>query len=129
MKSSLLFPVFSVLALSICFSCSHFHNHHNTSISVTESDDGLYQVTAYFDKAQTKKLQRYMNDCIKPNSLFGSGNVSFDATTTLDDRTHFYIRFQPGELKIKIDKYENSAESYAMIKKLGQGVKDVLKED
>ena len=129
MKRLLILPVFSVLALTVCFSCSHFRHRHNISISQSESDDGLYQVTAYFNESQTKKLQRYINECIKPNALFGSGNVAFDATTTLDDRTHFYIKFIPGELKIKIDKYQNSAESYDMIKKMGQGVKEVLKGD
>lgn len=129
MKRLLFLPVFSLVVLCIFFSCSHFHNRHNISISQSESNNGLYEVTAYFNEFQTKKLQRYINECVRPNTLFGSGNVDFDATTTLDDKTHFYIRFHPGELKIKIDKYENSSESFAMIKKLGQGVKDVLKGD
>lgn len=67
------------------------------------------------------------------NSELGDRNsVSFvntrtDAMITLDDKTTFYMKSNPGELKIKLNKQDNSYESYTEIKDLCEGLKEIMK--
>jgi hypothetical protein len=122
MKNNLLLIILIALSLSIYFSCSHFHNRHDINISVSESSYS-YRLTAYFNKTGNKKVQRYINDCIKPNEFEGN---YIDVNTILDDKTSFYIKSVPGKLFIKLDKRENSEASYRRIKKMCEGIKEVL---
>ena len=107
--------------LSSCFR----HSKNDISISVKETSD-VYQLSAYFDKARKKEVQYYIGKCMGDNNFFRSGNVEIDANTTLDDHTHFYIRSIGGELKIKLNKEDNSWESYTRVKRMCEGLKNVL---
>jgi len=45
---------------------------------------------------------------------------------TLDDKTTFYMKSYPGELKIKLNKQDNSYDSYTKIKDLCEGLKEII---
>lgn len=54
-------------------------------------------------------------------------NTRIDGQLTLDDRTTFTISKYPGMLEIDFDKRKNSADSYAEIKALAEGLRSALK--
>lgn len=53
-------------------------------------------------------------------------NSRIDGTIALDDRTKFYIKKLPGILEIRLDKDENTYESYEQIRSMCQGIKNVV---
>ena len=57
---------------------------------------------------------------------FSFKHAETDATITLDDGTKFYMKLLPGELKVKLDKDENSYDSYYEIKSMCDGIKNTL---
>ena len=125
MKSNFYRTLAGLLAISVCFSCSNFHNGHNINISISESSH-KYRLSAYYGRANYEKVHRYINECIQPTRLDGD---YVDVTTTLEDKTTFYIKSTSGELLIKLDKRENSEASYRRIKKICEGIKEVLKDN
>lgn len=129
MKTGVFFAVFSILALSIFLVWSRFEDfNHNISISVSEERD-TYEFSAHYDRADTRRVQTYINDCIKPNQMAKSENDYVDASTSLPDNTRFYIKESPGRLKIRLNKTQNSTASYFRIKKMCEGVKRLLSEN
>jgi hypothetical protein len=127
MKTSFFIAAFCLVALSIFVGWSRFErNSDDVSISVSDTDD-TYTFKASFNEDYTGKVQDYINHSIKPNGLFKSTHDYFNVTTTLKDGTDFYIKESPGDLKIVIDKRKNSTASYLRIKKMCDGVKEVLK--
>jgi hypothetical protein len=125
MKSNVYRNLPGFLTIMICFSCSNFHNDHNISINISESSH-KYRLSAYYNRAKDEKVHRYINECIQPARLTDD---YVNATTTLDDNTIFYIRSTSGELSIKLDKRENSEASYRRVKKICEGIKEVLKDN
>ncbi|MDF2432571.1 MAG: hypothetical protein JWP44_2202 [Mucilaginibacter sp.] len=126
MKTSFYITAFCILFLSIFLVWTKFEiNNHDISISVHEDDDS-YKFSASYNDSNTSRIQQYINNSITPNRLAGSENDNFDATTTLADRTRFYVLEKPGRLKIELDKRKNSTASYLRIKKMCEGVKGVL---
>jgi hypothetical protein len=126
MKTSFYLTAFCIISLSVFLVWKKFEIYdHGINISVTENFDS-YQFTANYNAENTARVQSYINNCISPNSLFQSENDYMDINTTLSDRTKFYIKESPGRLKIKLDKPENSCSSYMRIKKMCEGIKNVL---
>jgi hypothetical protein len=97
-------------------------NGDNVKISVNETVD-VYKFSAEFNKSQSKKVQEYMDDFLNQHTF---RNAEIDADITLDDRTKFYAKVIPGEVKIKLNKDKNTVESYHKIKEMGEGIKRVL---
>lgn len=91
--------------------------HHNTSISIRESDDS-YEFYASYTNNKTRQVQKYLDDKLNTNKMFRHGRI--DALVTLTDNTSIYIRNTPGRLLIKLDKNENTFASYARIKRVGE---------
>ena len=114
-----------VIIFSSCF------NYHNNGVSISiKEDEEEYQLSARFDERKTRMVQNYIKECTESKGLFrygGHGNL--DARLTLDDNTRVYIKSREGRLKIKLDKEENSEESYERIKQMCEGVKDLLAEN
>jgi hypothetical protein len=126
MKTGVFFAVFSIVALSIFLVWARFDdNNHNISVSVTEDDD-TYAFSANYDRANTGRVEGYINSSISPDQMGNSANDYVDATTSLPDDTRFYIKESPGRLKIKLDKRANSTASYHRIKQMCEGVKQLL---
>jgi hypothetical protein len=127
MKTSFILTAFCILSLSIFLIWSKFEvNDHNISITESESDD-TYSFSAHYSKGNTNTVESYINKSISPNSLAGSANDYFDASTLLTDGTTFHIIENPGKLEITLDKKKNSTASYYRIKKMCDGVKGLIK--
>jgi hypothetical protein len=126
MKTSFFLTAFCLISLSAFLVYSKLDlNRDNTSITITENDD-TYTFSASFNKSNTGTVERYINTSIKPNSLAGSENDYFDASTSLIDKTTFHIKESPGKLEIKLDKRKNSNASYFRIRKMCDGIKELL---
>ena len=127
MKTSFFIAALCLVSLSIFIGWVKLQkNNGDLSIAVVDTDD-TYTYTASFDENYTGRVQGYINHSIKPNSLFRSTHDYFNVTTTLADGTDFYVKESPGNLKIEISKLKNSTASYLRIKKMCDGVSNVLK--
>jgi hypothetical protein len=127
MKTSFFIAAFFLVSLSLFIGWIKFaKNSDDISISVADTDN-TYTYTASFNEDVTGRVQGYINHCIKPNGLFRSTHDYFNVTTTLKDGTEFYVKESPGELKIEIDKRKNSYASFMRIKKMCDGISNVLK--
>jgi hypothetical protein len=128
MKTSFFIAAFCLVSLSIFIGWMKFQrNGDDLSISVTDTDD-TYALTAKFNEDYTGKVQDYINHSIKPNKLFRSTHDYFNITTTLADKTEFHVKESPGELQIEFDKRKNSTASYWRIRKMSEGISNLLKE-
>ncbi len=119
-KLPALFFVLACIGVGSCM-C----DDHNTSINYKESED-YYSMKAHFSRNKTRQVDRFMDDRIGRRSHMSFVNSRIDGTIGLDDHTKFYIRKYPGFLEIKLDKNENSHESYDEIKSMCQGIKTLL---
>ena len=126
MKTSFYLTAFCILSLSIFLVWTKFEvNNHDIAISVNENED-TYTFTASYDRGNSLAVYNYINKNISPDRLGDSEKDYFDVTTSLTDKTVFYIKESPGKLKIAIDKRKNSTASYYRIKKMCEGVKGLL---
>ncbi len=126
MKTSFYLTAFCIVSLSIFLVWSKLEvNDHDTSIAISENDD-TYTFTASYAEGNSRAVYHYINKNISPNQLGDSENDYFDVTTSLADKTVFYIKESPGKLKIAIDKRKNSTASYYRIKRMCEGVKALL---
>lgn len=99
-------------------------NGDNISISVSESED-WYKLTADYPEEKTRKVQRCLDEYLEPSGM-SFVNARIDGDIKLDNKTYFYINTSPGTLKIKLDKRKNTTASYRRMKKLSEGLKEVL---
>ena len=105
-------------------SCTH--SSGDTSLTLTESDH-YYFMYAHFNKNKTRDVEKYMDNLIGKQSNMSFVNTQIDGTVALDDHTIFYIKKFPGFIKLKLDKNENSYESYHQVKAMCEGIEKVLK--
>lgn len=127
MKASFFLALLCLASLSIFVGWMKFqHNNDNLSIAVTDTDD-TYELSAKFNEDFTGRVQDYINHSIRPNNLFRSTHDYFNVTTRLNDNTEFHIKESPGELEVEFDKKKNSYASYQRIRKMCEGISDVLK--
>lgn len=117
--------LFTVMAAGIFSSCE---NKGNISISHKESGD-LYRFSAYFPKARTKEVQRYLDSKLENGGDFSFENSTIDGTIALDNKMNFYIKMYPGNLKIEMDKTKNTYENYARMKKMGEDMGKILTKE
>lgn len=98
----------------------------NVSIRINESADS-YQLAASYSRSKALRIQNYIDAELNTHHLFRNSRI--DAEITLDDRTNMYVKNIPGKLLIKLNRNQNSAEAYARIKKLAEGIKITLTEN
>ena len=106
------------------FSCMHNHNG-NIDLTFNESDH-YYSMSADFSKSKTRAIDEYMDSRVGRRSNMSFVNSRIDSKLALDDHTTFYIKKYPGHVEIKLNKDENSPESYHQIKVMCEGIKRVL---
>ncbi|MEO6540149.1 MAG: hypothetical protein ABIN74_04115 [Ferruginibacter sp.] len=109
--------------LLVMSSCFHVHDR---DISITTTDDeDEYEMEASYGRKQTHAVQVYLDEHLLNNqrSLKTTGKI------TLDDKTTVYINSYPGELRIKINKTENSDESCERVRELCEELKDILEDN
>lgn len=114
-----------ILACLVIASCRHHHG--NTSISFSESDH-YYSMKALFPKSKIRQVDHFMDRYIGNRSNMSFVNTRIDGQISLDDHTSFYIKKRSGYLFIKLDKDENSEESYKQVREMCQGIKALLAE-
>ncbi len=125
-KAFILFAACWVL-LGVFSSC-YYYSNDDVAISIKDSDDE-YKLSARFDKNKTRAVQNFIEDYTENSGLFTSVNSEVEGAVTLDDNTKVYIKAKKGQLKIKLDKDENSQESYENIKDMCEGIKELLAEN
>lgn len=125
MKKHFISTVPGIIFLIVLSSC--FHNH-NISISISD-DEKEYEMDASYRKNQTHKVRAYLNEHLLSSSVVLVKNTSMDEEIILDDNTTFYINSYPGELRIKIDKTENSQASCEKVKQVCEELKDILADN
>jgi len=125
MKKHFIYTLPGFIFLVVLSSC--FHNH-NISISISDDEDE-YEMDASYRKNQTHKVRAYLNEHLLNKSTVSFKTRSMDEEITLDDNTTFYINAHPGELRIKIDKTENSDESFEKVKQACEELKDILADN
>ena len=86
-------------------------------------------MTALYEENKTRKIRRFLKNCFEEHNKTLFKNRHVDATITLEDKTTFYIDSYPGQLKIKLDKRENSDGAYYKIKYICENIKDMLDEN
>jgi hypothetical protein len=115
--------------LSVCFLfialASYRYHPGNLDISIKDADHYFY-MAADFDKNKTRRLEHFMNREIGKESNFSFVNTRTNATVRLDDNTKFFLRKEPGLIRIKLNKDENSPAAYYRIKAMCEGMKDVM---
>jgi len=114
---------FSLFVLIAFTSCRY---RHNTNISIHEQRDS-YEFYASYSKNKAAKVQRYLDERLGSSEFYRSELENYDRTEVMNDDTKFYIQSEPGRLKIKLDKRENTEASYKRVKHICDGLKDVLK--
>jgi len=123
----------SVFLMKICLLLICITGYKNiapadkTSVTITESGN-QFQLSAEYDKAKTRKIAQYMNDCITGYHDISFVNAQLDADITLDSKMTFYIKSHPGELELKFDKKKNNADDYTKFKKMCEGIKAIVEE-
>jgi len=114
-----------VFTIVTCYSSCMYRHHGRTSFQVSESHS-FYSMEAHFDENKTRKVQQFMNSELGDRNSVSFINTTTDAMITLDDKTTFYMKSNPGELKIKLNKQDNSYQSYVEIKDLCEGLKEII---
>lgn len=92
-------------------------------IKVVDNDD-VYKYTATFPRNKSRLVERFINSRIAPTNI--TSDEVLDVTTILEDQTKFDYEAAPGELRIELDKNENSPASYFRIKKMCQDLNQII---
>lgn len=121
MKKLVVLPgLFAFLTIMSC-------NHRDKNIDITYSEnEQYYSMIANFGKSKTRDVEKYMDYKIGHRSNMSFVNSTIDGTIALDDHTTFYLKKEPGHIKLKFDKTENSGEAYDRVKAMCQGIKKVV---
>lgn len=115
-----------LLPIIVCFaSCTG--SGHNTSVSVTDTES-KYEFAASYPRNKTERVQVFINNELSPNRIFGSVGNAVELNTILTDQTRIQLKSREGKIQIRLNKSENSPASLERIKKLCEGIKQVLVE-
>ncbi len=127
MRKQILAITCSLFLLSCFSSCIRWHHHHDTSVTISDSEDE-YELSASFDEHKTRKIQRLLDRELNIDLGTSGRRTHVDATITLNDHTTFYMRALPGELRINFDKSENSEDSWIKIQGVCEEIKEALED-
>lgn len=94
-----------------------------TSITINENAK-TYEFIAVYPASAQAELLRYMDNTLNVSTSLK--NTEADAEMTLDNKYTFYIKSHPGELKLKFDRRKNTPEAYSKLKKMCEGLKDLI---
>ena len=85
-------------------------------------------MNASYDENKTRKIQRLLDRELNLDIGQSGRNTHVDANITLEDRTTFYMRAHPGELRISFDKRENTEDSWEKIQDVCEEIKEALED-
>ena len=120
--------ILTLSLLSLALACCNSGRSTSTAVSngqesVKISDnDNTYIFEASFDEEKTTDVLQYINEAVKPNSIFSSQDERIDARASLSDGGVIDLKARRGELTLTFDKKANSEDAYHRVKELGEGV-------
>ncbi|NCI48545.1 hypothetical protein GWC95_01330 [Sediminibacterium roseum] len=124
-KVFLLLVLFLVgVAVFVTYTFDSVFRHEDQLSIKTKEKDNSYEIRAYFHRAKTKMIQRYMDRQLGANALFE--NSRMDGKVTLDNNSTFYVKTRPGYVYIRMKKNENDSSALAKIKELDHGIRERL---
>ncbi|GAB2629567.1 hypothetical protein GCM10027035_24700 [Emticicia sediminis] len=97
-------------------------NGDNIKVAVSETKEE-YRFEASFNEDKSEAVAQYMDEYLD-QKIFENAQVN--AAMRLNDGTQIYAKTDDGEVKIRLNKQDNSRESYEKIKKMGEGIKRIL---
>lgn len=111
------------LSLSLIFSgCKNHGDHLKITVNETETN---YQVTASYNEDKTQKVEQYLSQFVPQTAIFKPGHPS-EIKVTLADKSEFNIQSTRGELRVSLDKRQNTKASLHNIKRISKELKDVI---
>jgi hypothetical protein len=126
MKSFYYLLITGIICITICLAFTITNNGDRTQVKITETLS-LFKLEASYNRDQTKKVKAFINQTLKPVTIFNTSD-ELDTRVTLGDSSNFYIRASAGWLLVKVDKDTNSAASLLRLKNLCQQLsKNVIK--
>ncbi len=102
-----------------------FSQNDNLKATTKESDD-TYEYSAEFNKDKHPEIVRYMDNILGKSNNISFAKTKLDSKMSLDDKSTFYIKLSPGNLKMKFSKKENTMESYKKLKRMCEGVNEIV---
>jgi hypothetical protein len=126
MKSFYYLLITGIISITICLAFTIANNGDRTRVKITETFS-MYKLEASYNRDQTKKVEAFINQTLKPVTVFNTSD-ELDTRVTLGDSSNFYIRASAGWLLVKVEKDTNSEASLLRLKKLCQQLsKNVIK--
>jgi hypothetical protein len=117
------FILLGCLVVLLNTSCLHWNN----DVEITVSEDAeVYKMTAHYHPEKTKKVHQFLDKYLFKKTNFSFTNSFIDERIMLNDKTNFYLKTRPGSFGLRFNKTKNTAQSYDEIKKLCEGVKNVI---
>jgi hypothetical protein len=126
MKSFYYLLITGIISITICLAFTITNNGDRTRVKITETFS-LFKLEASYSRDQTKKVEAFINQTLKPVTVFNTSD-ELDTRITLGDSSNFYIGASAGWLLIKVEKNTNSEASLLRLKNLCRQLsKNVIK--
>lgn len=106
--------------------CSALFSQNDNIKATTKESDDAYEYSAEFNKNKNPEIVKYMDNVLGKSNNFSFENTKLDSKMTLDDKSTFYMKLSPGNVKIKFSKKENTMENYKRLKRICQGVNEIV---
>ena len=97
----------------------------STQINISDNKNEL-SISGAFPGRKSKMVHDYLRKQLNLSDLPDLTYLEIKHYQTPDLFMSFYIKSRVGYLKILFDKNENSSEAYNKMKKMGEGLKEVL---
>lgn len=126
MKNYIVPVVFGLMLMAVISSC--FHHHNDLSIRFSDDEDE-FEMEADYPRHQSHNVKVFLNDRLLDHAVHRGRHSFKNEEITLDDNTTFYIDSYPGEIKIRVDKDENSEEGCERVRQMCKELKLVIEDN
>lgn len=109
----------------IVFAGFHYSNKNDISLKFSETETEL-SVSAKFPNEKTPDVQKYLTKELSDSKDLTFEDTNIDGEIGLNDGTFFYMKLAEGRLKIEMERKRNTSSAYKKMKKLCEGLKEVL---
>lgn len=119
MKKAIFLVLISALVITSCF------NKKNISVSFKENEN-KFEMNAVYRPARTQKIEHYMQSKMLTSTVFNKVESNTNAVLVEDGDARFYLQSSKGNLHIKLNKNENSEQSYNRVKEMCEEIKEII---
>lgn len=116
----ILLYITSILLASFSFGCKT--KGGNLSLKTVDTNTA-FKFTAKFDEAKTRQLNEYLDSALN-NKLPLEQNI--DLLVNLNGEDIFNLKANSGWLEINLDKRNTSMAGYMKVKKLTEGIQEIM---